>query len=137
MAAVSGAKHRQLWIKEGDEPRAYYTDNDGVDYDIENLIDALDHIMRVTRQASTMTKRLKFIELRAKSALENTDDWREYDYPTNREPTMKRLRVRAQEAEANVEKLKAILYGAAKGQGFWEDDVDFMLEEAGLLAPSQ
>jgi hypothetical protein len=32
----------------------------------------------------------------------------------------------------DFERLKAILYGSAKGQGFWEEDVDYMLEEAGL-----
>ncbi len=88
------------------EYRHMFTDSDGNDYDCEDMVDALDHIMRVTRQASTMTKRLKFVELRAKSALENTDEWQDYDYPTNREPTIKRMRVRAQGAEALLKRAK-------------------------------
>ncbi len=85
------------------DSRMMYTDNDGKSYDIEGMIDALDHIMRVSRQANTITTRLKMIELRAKSALEGTDEWKDYDYPTNRAGQRENLRKRFREAKRLLE----------------------------------
>ena len=43
-------KHRQLWVKSGeDEPRGFYTDDDGNDYDILAMRDALIAIKANTK----------------------------------------------------------------------------------------
>lgn len=48
--------------------------------------DALNHIMKICDQSSTRTKRIKWIEHRAKCAL-NGGNWREVAYPRNRSHT--------------------------------------------------
>lgn len=51
------------------------------DVDVSDLIDALDHIFRVARASRTQTRRLKWIEARARCALEGGDDWKDLDIP--------------------------------------------------------
>jgi len=93
-----------------DNPRSrlMYVDEDGNAYDVENMVDALDHIMRVTRQAHRMTNRLKFIELRAKSVLEGTEEWRDYDYPKNRQKEQENWRRRYKGLEEAILKLSRV-----------------------------
>lgn len=90
--------------------------------DNERFTDALDHIMRVARQSDTMTKRLKFIELRAKSALEGTDEWREYDYPKNRNRDRERLREKLNTALAEGAKVRELLMRSGLFRQFTEQD---------------
>lgn len=52
----------------------------------ENYRDALEHIMKICDQSSTRTKRIKWIEHRAKCAL-NGGNWRNIAYPKNRSRT--------------------------------------------------
>jgi hypothetical protein len=47
----------------------------------ELLIDALDHINRTTKGSRTQTRRLRWISLRAESAINGDDKWRESDLP--------------------------------------------------------
>ena len=39
--AVPASPIGQLWVRSGDEPRGFYTDDDGKDYDIVDMRDAL------------------------------------------------------------------------------------------------
>lgn len=98
-----------------------YRDDDGNNYDIENLIDALDHIMRVSRQSHSMTKRLKFLELRAKSALEGTDEWRDYDYPRNRARAEESVRKRLRATETQLAYLRRCAEAAMNGWKVGDD----------------
>jgi len=131
--ADPNSKYGQIWRSDPPEPRAFYTDDEGMDYDIvetveqvERLLDALDHIMRVTRQANTMTNRLKWIDLRAKSALENTEEWRQYDYPRNRQRAKDNLRRRYRELR------ELFLEFNSSGQTAFREDAERALEDAGL-----
>lgn len=94
--------------------------------ELERYADALDHIMRVSRQANTMTNRLKWIDLRCKSALEETEEWRAYDYPRNRQQARDNLRRRYRD----LRDLFVKLYDA-QGDKF-EDTGEQALEKAGL-----
>lgn len=46
------------------------------------LVDALDHIARVCRASRTQTRRIRWIEARARNAVEGGEDWRELDVPS-------------------------------------------------------
>lgn len=59
-----------------------------------DCIDALDHIARTCRKSATDTRRLRWIESRAVSAIEGSNDWRELPLP--------KTRSRVQLAEANI-----------------------------------
>lgn len=48
--------------------------------DMAELVDALDHIARACRASRTQTRRIRWIEHRAKCALEG-GDWRDVDLP--------------------------------------------------------
>lgn len=62
---------------------------------VEGVVDALDHIARVCRGSRTRTRRLRWIELRAESAINGNSDWREADLPKH-DP-------RAEKLEAMIE----------------------------------
>lgn len=49
----------------------------------ERYTDALDHIMRTCHGSRTQTRRIRFIGLRAKCAIEGTDEWRVAQLPVN------------------------------------------------------
>jgi hypothetical protein len=49
----------------------------------ERLKDALEHIIKTTKQASQQTVRLKWIRYRANAALNNTD-WQDFKRPKNK-----------------------------------------------------
>jgi hypothetical protein len=57
----------------------------------EQLVDALDHIQRTCAGSRTQTRRLRWIALRAKCAIEGSDEWRVADVPIN-DPLVERLR---------------------------------------------
>ena len=96
----------QFWVDDPDnDPRAMFTQALRLAYDIGKLIDALDHILRVSRQSNTRTRRLKWIQMRAESALEGNEAWRDYDIPKNRTQARERLRERLRLAEKAVAEL--------------------------------
>lgn len=51
------------------------------------LIDALDHIARVCRSSRTQTRRIRWIEARARNAVEGGEDWRDLNIPSQ-DPTV-------------------------------------------------
>ncbi|MGH7337520.1 MAG: hypothetical protein ACREI7_08080 [Myxococcota bacterium] len=57
----------------------------------EQLVDALDHIQRTCAGSRTQTRRLRWIALRAKCAIEGNDEWRVADVPVN-DPLIEKLR---------------------------------------------
>lgn len=57
----------------------------------ELLVDALDHIQRTCHGSRTQTRRLRWIALRAKCAIEGNDEWRVADVPVN-DPMIEKLR---------------------------------------------
>lgn len=57
-----------------------------------DIRDALDHIMRVAKASRTQTRRLRWIESRARCALEGGEDWRDIDLPKNVDTEYKRLK---------------------------------------------
>lgn len=58
---------------------------------VETLVDALDHIARVCRGSRTQTRRIRWIEMRARCAIEGGQDWREAEIPKT-DPTLEALR---------------------------------------------
>lgn len=59
------------------------------DDEIEDLIDAIDHIMRVANASRTQTRRMRWIVQRCKSALLGDDDWRDIDIPPGINPLIR------------------------------------------------
>lgn len=68
---------RRLIFRDEPPPEARDPDADGW----EEVIDALDHIARVCRGSRTQTRRIRWIEARARCALEGGRDWRELQLP--------------------------------------------------------
>lgn len=50
------------------------------------LIEALDHIERVAGQGRTTTRRMRWIQYRAKCARTGEGNWRDMPSPNNRKP---------------------------------------------------
>lgn len=57
----------------------------------EQLVDALDHIMRTCAGSRTQTRRLRWIAVRCRSAIDGNDDWKSVDVPVN-DPMIEQLR---------------------------------------------
>jgi len=57
----------------------------------EGFVDALDHISRVCRASRTQTRRLRWIEARARCAVEGGQDWRDLDLPASADSQSKRI----------------------------------------------
>lgn len=66
-------------------------DPSGKDAAIEAYVDALDHIVRVCHASRTQTRRLRWIEARAKGAIEGNQDWRDLDIPPSADSQSKRV----------------------------------------------
>ena len=47
----------------------------------EHMRDGLEHIIKVCRMARTQSRRTRWIESRARSAINGDDDWRHADIP--------------------------------------------------------
>lgn len=61
---------------------------------IEELVDALDHIMRVAKASRTQTRRLRWIAERARCAIDGGEDWRELDLPKTAELSLRERKMR-------------------------------------------
>jgi len=75
--------------------------------EIERMTDALDHIARVARASRTQTRRLRWIEARARCALDGTEDWKAIDLPRSVKSVLReneRLRAQLKEQDSNDEK---------------------------------
>jgi hypothetical protein len=53
----------------------------------ESLVDALDHISRVSRAGRTKSRRNLWISARADSAINGDDNWRDLNIPRSSSPT--------------------------------------------------
>lgn len=74
--------------------------------EVAELRDALDHIARVARKSRSLTRRLKWIQLRAEGALEGHDEWRTVELPRDDENRRDKLRARVAELENQVAELE-------------------------------
>ena len=72
------------------------------DKEIERLRDALDHIMRVSDESRSVSRRNRWITQRAKSALADNEDWRDFDTPKKSKFTL-----RESQQQTMIENLKA------------------------------
>ncbi|SEH89090.1 hypothetical protein [Paraburkholderia hospita] len=66
------------------------------------LRDALGHIERTAQRSREQSRRLRWIELRARGALTGTDEWRTVELPKNGEPSKRRLKHEISELHALV-----------------------------------
>lgn len=96
---------------------------DGKGYDVENLVDALDHIKRIAHMSSRMSKRVYWIAQRASSALEGDEKWREFDYPRDRKREDARLRAKNREMKLLLKMVSANLHNPQLG-GISEDQLE-------------
>lgn len=64
-----------------------------------DYVDALDHIMRTARRSRTQSRRLRWIEARARCALEGGEDWKELDLPRFSESNQRYLKARIADLE--------------------------------------
>lgn len=69
---------------------------------IADYVDALDHIMRVARKSRTQSRRLRWIEARARCALEGGEDWKDLDLPKFSESSQRYLQARIAELEQQL-----------------------------------
>ncbi len=100
--------------------------------ELEICQDALDHIMRICRQSDMQTKRLRWIEVRARCALEGGTDWREYDYPKNRDRDRNRLRRKIAQLQAITSEMLALLREAhTDAVNDLDSHVEFSTDSAG------
>lgn len=116
--------------------------------DIERYVDALDHIARVSRHARERTRRIRWIEARAMSAINGNEDWRELDLPKHAKSAAEQKEIIRRQAEriAELERLlPAVMFADAVFSSFWNEgepgDLDgFYLQEVaedfGLLSAS-
>lgn len=75
--------------------------------DIADYVDALDHIMRAARRSRTQSRRLRWIEARARCALEGGEDWKELDLPKFSESNQRYLQARIAELEQQLATIQA------------------------------
>lgn len=75
--------------------------------DTADYVDALDHIMRVARKSRTQSRRLRWIEARARCALEGGEDWKELDLPKFSESNQRYLQTRVAELEQQLAAIQA------------------------------
>lgn len=75
--------------------------------DIADYVDALDHIMRAARRSRTQSRRLRWIEARARCALEGGEDWKELDLPKFSENNQRYLQARIAELEQQLAAIQA------------------------------
>lgn len=75
--------------------------------DIADYVDALDHIMRAARRSRTQSRRLRWIEARARCALEGGEDWKELDLPKFSESNQRYLQARVAELEQQLATVQA------------------------------
>jgi len=73
-----------------------------VAHECKELRDALEHIERTAKASYSQTRRIRWIELRARGALDGTDEWRTVHLPSNRDAASERVRLkhRIRELEA-------------------------------------
>jgi chromosome segregation ATPase len=71
-----------------------------------DYVDALDHIMRTARASRTKTRRLRWIEARARCVLEGGTDWRSINLPEGADPKLARLQARVSAFLARVQTLE-------------------------------
>ena len=83
---------------------------------IEELVDAVDHIMRVAKASRTQTRRLRWIAERARCALDGSDDWREMDLPKKAELNLRERKMRLFIEKALNENPDAVI-GTQRGEG--------------------
>lgn len=97
LASAREAERVQRERAERERDRAYLYRNavpESADY-----VDALDHIMRAARRSRTQSRRLRWIEARARCALEGGEDWKELDLPRFSESNQRYLQARIAELE--------------------------------------
>lgn len=97
LASAREAERVQRERAERERDRAYLYRNavpESADY-----VDALDHIMRTARRSRTQSRRLRWIEARARCALEGGEDWKELDLPRFSESNQRYLQARIAELE--------------------------------------
>ena len=76
------------------------------------LRDALGHIERTARGSRQQSRRIRWIELRARGALDGTDEWRTADLPKNVDGASERVRLKHRIDELETE--NARLHGAVE-----------------------
>lgn len=97
LASAREAERVQRERAERERDRAYLYRNavpESADY-----VDALDHIMRTARRSRTQSRRLRWIEARARCALEGGEDWKALDLPRFSESNQRYLQARIAELE--------------------------------------
>jgi hypothetical protein len=70
--------------------------------DPNKLRAALQHIERTAQRSREQSRRLRWIELRARSALDGTDDWKVLKLPKNGEHVRRKLQYRIDELQSAV-----------------------------------